>query len=313
MAEELAGLAVVKNEGDIIEAMVRHNLRFVDRLHIIDNDSADATPDILAALADEFSGRLTWEIDRQTGHMQTAIVNAALGPLLTRTGAKQIVLFDADEFLRADVTVFRETLLVERRPLLLPWVTYVPTSGDDTTVLNPSERITNRRCLENQPFYKVTIPAHLVGRVRVTAGNHSLRRAGDSVAIAVEGLSLAHFPVRSAEQLTSKVLIGTWNMRLRGSRRGREGSHWHKLAARVLAGHVIDDNDVQEIATGYSSLSPSGIQPDPLAAVGTTALKYTPDGKANLLRNLAAFTESCVRLLENAKEQGNPTESSGQD
>lgn len=313
MAEELAGLAVVKNEADIIEAMVRHNFGFLDRLHIVDNDSADATPDILTALATEFPDRLTWETDRRTGHMQTAIVNATLAPLLARTGAEQIVLLDADEFLRADPAVFRETLLATRRPVLLPWVTYVPTAGDDASVLNPSERITHRRRRERQQFYKVTVPAHLVGKARVMPGNHSLRRANEDKATEIPGLTLAHFPVRSTEQLTSKVLIGAWNMRLRAKWGQKEAGHWQTLAERVLAGAILTDDDLQAVAMGYSSRHSSGIQSDPLVPPGTTPLKYTPDGKANLFRNLAAFTESCVQLLENVRGRGSPTESSGQD
>mgnify|MGYP001157925244 CR=1 FL=1 len=312
MAGALVGLTVAKNEADIIEAMVRHNLGFLDGLHIIDNDSADATPDILEALAIEFSGRLTWEIDRRTGHLQTAFVNAALGPLLARTGATQIVLLDADEFVRADPAVFREMLLAVRLPVLLPWVTYVPTANDDASVLNPSERITHRRRRERQQFYKVTVPAHLVGKVRVMPGNHRLRGAGEDAAIKPEGLSLAHFPVRSVEQLTSKVLIGAWNMRLRAKRGPNEGYHWHELAARVLAGQALTEADLQIVAMGYSARKATGIRPDPLAPCGTVALKYTPDGKANLMRNLAAFTESCVRLIESTSGRGIPTESSGQ-
>jgi hypothetical protein len=53
----IVGLCIAKNEADIIEAMVRHNLGFLDQLHVVDNDSADATPGILAALEGEFGGR----------------------------------------------------------------------------------------------------------------------------------------------------------------------------------------------------------------------------------------------------------------
>ena len=298
MGEALVGLTVAKNEADIIEAMVRHNLGYLDQLHLIDNDSADATPDILAALATEFPDRLTWETDRRTGHLQTAIINAALGPLLARTGAEQIVLLDADEFLRADPAVFRETLMAARKPVLLPWVTFVPTATDDAGVLNPSERITHRRHRERPQYHKVTVPSHLVGKVQVMPGNHSLKDTGQDEAIKLEGLSLAHFPVRSVEQLTSKVLIGAWNMRLRASRGRGEGKQWHDLAARVLAGQALTEEDLQIVAMGYSARKVTDILPDPLVPRGTITLKYTPDGRANLLRNLAAFTESCVRLLE---------------
>ena len=46
----LVGLAVVKNEADIIEAMIRHNLQFLDALVVVDNASADQTAQIVGAL-----------------------------------------------------------------------------------------------------------------------------------------------------------------------------------------------------------------------------------------------------------------------
>ena len=47
----LAGIAIVRNECDIVEAFVRHNATALDRLYVIDNDSSDATPEILRRLA----------------------------------------------------------------------------------------------------------------------------------------------------------------------------------------------------------------------------------------------------------------------
>ncbi|MEB3323674.1 MAG: glycosyltransferase family 2 protein, partial [Synechococcaceae cyanobacterium] len=43
----LIGIATIKNEEDIIEAFLRHNLKFGDHLYILDNGSVDQTPQIL--------------------------------------------------------------------------------------------------------------------------------------------------------------------------------------------------------------------------------------------------------------------------
>jgi glycosyltransferase involved in cell wall biosynthesis len=66
----LVGLAVVKNEADIIEAMIRHNLQFLDALVVVDNASADQTAQIVGALVPEFSGRLQLRHDPRLGHVQ---------------------------------------------------------------------------------------------------------------------------------------------------------------------------------------------------------------------------------------------------
>ena len=49
----LLGAAHVRNEADIVEAFVRHNLVLLDGIAIVDHASVDATPDILRALKDE--------------------------------------------------------------------------------------------------------------------------------------------------------------------------------------------------------------------------------------------------------------------
>lgn len=43
LRELIVGLYIVKNEADIIEPMVRHNLAFLDRLHVVDYEGSDGT------------------------------------------------------------------------------------------------------------------------------------------------------------------------------------------------------------------------------------------------------------------------------
>lgn len=298
MPNQIVGLCVAKNEADIIEAMVRHNLAYLDAVHVVDNESADATPEILSALAAEYSGRLTWSVDTRAGHVQTDIINESLAPLAAATDASQIVLVDADEVLRGDPQVFRDTLRDRPAPVLLPWVTYVPTGRDDGQVLNPVARITHRRQREVPQYFKTTVPVSAIGRARVMAGSHGLKGDGSEGAAVVAGLSLAHFPVRSREQLTSKVLIGAWNLRLRGSRKPREGHHWLTLAERIMSGDRLSEADLQAVAMGYAALAEVGLVEDALIPGEAAELKYTPVGSDSLLRNLTAFTEACVRRLE---------------
>lgn len=298
MARSIAGLCVAKNEADIIEAMVRHNLGYLDRLHVVDHDSADATPRILASLAAELPGRLTWESDAARGHVQTALINARLRPLLAETGAVQVVVLDADELIRAEPLHFRDSLLASEVPVLLPWVTYVPTGADDRTERNPVARITHRRAKERPQTFKSTVPAGIGRRGRIAAGNHAVIGFRGGPAVQVDGLSLAHFPVRSCEQLTSKVLIGVWNIRLRGQRGRGEAFQWYKLYDRIMAGDTLTDADLEEVAVHYAARRGVGLMADPLPGARGVTLKYTPDSATNLIRNLAAFAESCVRRLE---------------
>ena len=47
----LAGVTMVRNECDIVEAFLRHNEAVLDRLYILDNESSDGTLEILQRLA----------------------------------------------------------------------------------------------------------------------------------------------------------------------------------------------------------------------------------------------------------------------
>ncbi len=49
----LFGVAMVRNEADVIEAFVRHNLTMLDGLVVIDHGSLDGTAGILAKLKGE--------------------------------------------------------------------------------------------------------------------------------------------------------------------------------------------------------------------------------------------------------------------
>jgi len=305
VARSIAGLCLAKNEADIIEAMVRHNLGYLDRLHVVDHDSADATPKILAALAAEFPGRLTWESDAIRGYVQAAITNARLRPLLAETGAAQVVVVDADEFIRAEPQHFRDSLLASEVPVLLPWVTYVPTGADDRAEPNPVARIIHRREKERPQVVKSTVPAGIGRRARISQGNHTVSGFSGGPAVQIDGLSLAHFPVRSCEQLTSKVLIGVWNIRLRGQLGRSEALQWQKLYDQIMEGDALTEADLQEVAVNYAARRSVGLIADPLPGASGVTLKYTPDSATNLIRNLAAFTEGCVRRLEEtAQDQG---------
>ena len=170
----IVGLCIAKNEADIIEAMVRHNLGFLDHLHVVDNDSGDATPEILALLHAELDGRISWSVDRRVGHGQQAMTNEVLPAFAVRTDAAQVVLLDADEFIRADRAHFRDTLLASDLPVQMEWMSFVPRPEDNWAERNPVARITHRRKREVLKQGKITVPRGLVGHAQVGAGNHSL-------------------------------------------------------------------------------------------------------------------------------------------
>jgi Glycosyl transferase family 2 len=298
VSDTIGGLCIAKNEADIIEPMVRHNLAFLDQLHVVDNNSADATPAILAALHTEFGGRLTWTKDPRTGHRQAALVNETLPLIAASHDPAQIVLLDADEFIRARREKFRDELLATPDPIELPWVTYVPTRNDDVSERNPIQRITHRRSHEMPQFWKTTVPRALIGKVKVVAGSHGLTGTDSPKPRQIDGVALAHFPVRSREQLISKVLIGSWNIRLRRRRNSGEAYQWRALADRILSGNVPDASEVYSVALMYAADVEVPLIADRLVSLRPVQLCHTPDDSETLLNNLIAFAENCVRTFE---------------
>ena len=53
MNKKLVGLSMVRNESDIIETFIRHNLTLLNELHVVDHNSSDNTREILTLLKQE--------------------------------------------------------------------------------------------------------------------------------------------------------------------------------------------------------------------------------------------------------------------
>lgn len=309
---QLVGLCVARNEADIIEPMIRHNLKFIDRLHVVDNRSDDATPDILAAMAREFEDRLFWSRDGREGHAQQAIINEKLGHFARLDGLAHVVLLDADECLRGDPEVFRAQAIATPKPLRLKWVTYLPDTSDDPTQLNPLLRMTRRRLVEQPQYYKITVPVELIGKVQVRPGNHALTVGKRTLyGVEIDGITLAHFPVRSAEQFAAKVLTGAWSVRWRGLESRNEARHWRELATRImLAGDVSEVDWILE-AQRYAAKTPVEPVLDPLIALGEQELRHTPRARDILPRRLIGFAESLVRTREAERDATKPADAGG--
>ena len=82
MNKKLVGLSMVRNESDIIETFIRHNLTLLDELHIIDHNSSDNTREILTHLKQEglpihiyHYNELEFAPERVLNHMMQHILN----------------------------------------------------------------------------------------------------------------------------------------------------------------------------------------------------------------------------------------------
>lgn len=211
--EPIIAVACIRDEQDVVERFLRHNLAVVDGLIVLDHRSRDRTPAILAALVAE---GLPLAVCRATlpgkhqGDWMTRLARAAA----SRLGAHPVVPLDADEFLAGSPPSDMRSLLkaVPRHGVTaLEWMSYVPLPEDPAGEIDVLARITHRRAREVSRTLKLAVGGDLAADPGFL-WSHGMHRAarglGDlAPAPQVPELSLAHFPVRSVEQLRAKVAI----------------------------------------------------------------------------------------------------------
>lgn len=208
----IVAVTCIKNEADIIEALVRHTLRVVDRLIVLDDGSRDDSPKILRALVDE--GLPLEVIERQSlrkdqRERMTRLVCDEAGQ---RLQADWIFVLDADEFL---CVTPGESLIPPGTPddacLMIPWRGHVALPCQDLQEPNPALRLRHRRQVEPHPTFKVVVPGKLARQAggKVEQGNH--RYWIDDQPLEAKLLTsawLAHLPLRSPAQFLMRI-VGT--------------------------------------------------------------------------------------------------------
>lgn len=293
----ILGVTVVRNEADIIETMVRQNLHYLDHLVVIDNDSLDETPQIVSRLQTEGLA-CELRVDHRRNHVQHIILTEFLNSCESEFNVERVILLDADEFIKSDRASFKDEMLKSTDVIDLPWTTYVPTPFDNPNALSVLSRITHRRSVEDPQYFKTTIPKQYLKSAKLGAGSHGFKSNGRRVkGIASSTTQLAHFPVRTPEQILGKVLLGSWSVRTR-EHTSSEAYHWTYLAKQFSASPKISEEQLSEIARKYASKSTPELIHDPLEVHIDETRVADIDAKAVLLEDIIRFTEELVIRFE---------------
>lgn len=304
----IIGISLVRDEDDIIESFVRHNLAYLDKLYIVDNLSKDGTLDILSSLQKEGLAIAVWE-SKSTSNQQNRAMTAALKKVARLDSAADFAfLLDADEFLGcAD----RQALMADLTKIevggygVITLKTYVPTE-ENLENLNPSTpvtwRMTHRRSHEGHQFFKAVVPKALFGKVRIPQGNHALRPMnGPAFPEFCLTTPLAHFPIRSATQLVAKIILSSHSIGMKKGRRPTESFHWDEMAASIRARNFkITADQVRRYAYSYATPSadpvPFDLVRDPLPTHASVVIKYSSTEEKSILHR---FDQYITRLREN--------------
>lgn len=308
---------MASNEADIIEAFVRHNLGVLDALVVLDHGSLDRTLAILEQLvAEGLALAILRDPERafRQGERQTQLARRFLAEL----DADFCFILDADELVKARS---RESLEGALAALpagsqgLVSLQNYIAAGASADP--NPIRRLTRRPREEKSISRKVVVTREFAQQqaTQISLGNHAALRieAGRAVAMPhapLEDVHLAHFPVRSAQQIAKKALLGWLSHRLtRPEDYVRPGgpepaSHWRALFERIAAGEAVGDELLAEALRGYipgTSMAEADLVDDPLPCAFD--LRYTPEAASSALAALASWADRLVGDINAARAQ----------
>jgi len=248
---KIIALSMVRNEQDIIEPFVRHNLKFVDFMVIADNNSTDKTSGILKELAKETKRILVFE-RHEVAYTQAAFMTSLLQAVQSTFFSDFIVCLDADEFIGAkNKSMFVDALSTIPRYGFgrMPWQTYIlPKGAEHEGAENPPSSMLWKRKKEYENHFKVVLrlDGALRNNISLSAGNHIASDIEGNMlpSIILEGVPLLHFPVRSVKQLTTKSING-WmavqaKRKLNGKLERNEAHQWRENFERAINGSVAE-------------------------------------------------------------------------
>jgi len=296
-APTLGVLARVKNECDIIEAFVRHHAALVDRVIVVDNASQDGTAEILAALVDE-GLPLSLLPDPTLEYRQAEIMTYLTRAGIRGYGLDRLFLLDADEFLHVRSRDALEGVLAEfhsAEHLRMPWSAYVP--EDDAVPAGLAPVAIRRRRSTPAPDYKLSVARAILDQpgVSVAMGNHAVVEGGvERETPVAPALRIAHFPVRSSDQLRLKVALGWAAYVAMGYEGGGLGDQWRRFSEAFDRGDPVA---LRQTAYGYphgpQSFLDGDLIEDPLPFAHE--LRYLHLAMPDPFRTVARFSVQVAR------------------
>jgi len=260
--KKLYSITMVKNSTDIIESFIRYNINIVDGMIILDNGSTDTTLTIIKKLKDE--GLPVFYIeDEDRKYEQDKKMTQLLNIAVNKFDADIVIPLDDDEFIISNHHGNPRKILEKLESpnyYQVKWKTYIP--DFDKKIHNkfiPSQ-ITFVRDEKLEKFYKVIIPKELVKNysVKIGFGNHDISY-GEEYRNLIKrefnpDLFIAHFPIRSKEQVLSKIVVGWINLPLEIKRSHLKLSnfHWQKMFKWIKEFGELKDEDVIEFAKKFA-------------------------------------------------------------
>jgi len=308
----LWGVSMVRNEEDIVEAFVRHNLTILDGMLVVDHNSTDRTLAILTAMCAE---RLPLVVKRHEapGYLQAEITTTAAREVFARTPADFVFPLDADEFLkvgsRAELERYLKSLPPDAHPVF-DWPTYVPPfDGIDRDIV-ACARAARRLTGEVGGMGKVAvarrfaaIPGAYIGQGNheVYVGNKPQTARRLPMPAAPAAFCVAHLPARSAAQHTKKFGVRRL-ARIAGGRDYPTDSNAYQAYAGLRTGREPTPDDmlrphVDSFFVLKDAPPPTSYPTVDDPFIADVVLRYTPPPSDDALPTVLAAVEGLTRRL----------------
>lgn len=250
------GIAMMRDEADVAEAVVRHMADEVDGVLVADNGSTDGTRDILRALQDELPNVFTQD-DFDPAYYQSQKMTALAEQVHRDNGAVWVVPFDADEIWfaedRISTVLTAADLEMNIAPAVLTnhYVTSIDAEGN-----NPFQRMVWRA---REPGRLPKVAVRWEDGAVIHQGNH-----GATVKKHMLGpeLKIRHFPYRSVSQFVSKARNGAAAYKLTDLPED-QGNHWRAYGG--ILERLGEEGIAEVFKEHFFYLSPvdSGLVHDP--------------------------------------------------
>lgn len=221
------GIAMMRDEADICGLVMNHTLWHVDHILVLDNGSVDGTSEILRTFP-----RTTVIDDPEVGYYQSAKMTG-LADRARDEGADWVVPFDADEFFIAGPTGLVRHVLEGQSPDIdiveADFFHHINTGMDE-----PGEDIVAQWVWREGESRIPKVCCRTRPGLVIEQGNHGATYFDARALVSPDRLMVHHFPYRSGEQMTRKVLNGAEAYEATDLPEG-QGSHWRQMAEAIRA------------------------------------------------------------------------------
>jgi hypothetical protein len=228
-----------------------------------------------------------------------------------------IFCLDADEFIKAESKEHLSKGLQHadsQHAIVVDWVNYVPTAEDDSSEKNTLRRIRHRQEAEHETHRKLVVPKGLFNDSVIAHGSHVLLHKDcknhHQHKLATH-FQLAHFPIRSKEQMFIKFLLNEWSWMLKkkdrrqqiSSGQDKRGGHVGEMYNKLITSLNLSDKDYLDYCRNVYGSSSVALVIDPIEDFsGPIDLKYTDLIATNILGRVVGFTDTLIRSMNQSPQ-----------